>query len=347
MRQFFAIRELMRRSAVSLPLIVFLLVGCAVSNASETWLDVSPHKLGFVVANGVRLEYLDWGGSGPALILIHGMGDNPHIFDDLAPEFTGQFHVVAYARRGHGQSEAKSPYDTVTLTEDLRGFMDALGISKADLVGWSMGGNEITGMAGSYPERVGRIIYFDGGYDWGDPDFATAFKNLPQIYIDPPNSVLASLSAWRAYQREVWFPAVSNESRLEAYIRELVKNQPDGTVRHRMSDQVTEEVFHALLSNRRDYTRIHCPALAIYARTLIDVAHAPPGQTKAALGWEQKYMAPFRAKSIERVRRELQNVDILRVPGSHMEFIFTSRTQVARAMRAFLSLEPHHTQAGP
>src|SRR5271165_6426931 len=84
-------------------------------------------KSGIVNANGVRLNYLDWGGSGPPLILIHGLGDNPHIFDDLAPAFTDRFRVVAYARRGHGQSEAKAPYDTATLTEDLRGLMDGLG----------------------------------------------------------------------------------------------------------------------------------------------------------------------------------------------------------------------------
>src|ERR1700736_6267142 len=37
------------------------------------------------LANGIRLHYLDWGGLGPALILIHGGLDNAHVFDDLAP----------------------------------------------------------------------------------------------------------------------------------------------------------------------------------------------------------------------------------------------------------------------
>jgi pimeloyl-ACP methyl ester carboxylesterase len=55
-------------------------------------------------------------------------------------------------------SEAKVPYDTATLTEDLRGLMDRLGIAKAHLAGWSMGGNEITAMAGTRPERVNRIV---------------------------------------------------------------------------------------------------------------------------------------------------------------------------------------------
>src|ERR1700730_16949736 len=70
---------------------------------AASWSDTSPHKSGFVTANGVRLNYLDWGGSGPALILVHGLGDNPHHFDDLALAFTDRFRVVAYARRGHGQ----------------------------------------------------------------------------------------------------------------------------------------------------------------------------------------------------------------------------------------------------
>ena len=110
------------------------------------------------------------------LILLHGSGDNPHVFDDLAPAFTDRFHVIAYARRGHGRSEARPPYDTATLTEDLRGLMDALGISKASLVGWSLGGNEITAMAALHPDRVDKLVYLDAAYDWADPDYKAAFQ---------------------------------------------------------------------------------------------------------------------------------------------------------------------------
>jgi pimeloyl-ACP methyl ester carboxylesterase len=112
--------------------ILFILVAC---RKSAVWTDSSNHKNAFVTANGVRLQYLDWGGSGPALILIHGGLDNPHMFDDLAPAFTDRFRVIAYARRGCGRSETKEPYDIGTLTEDLRGLMDGLGIGKAHLAG--------------------------------------------------------------------------------------------------------------------------------------------------------------------------------------------------------------------
>jgi hypothetical protein len=71
----------------------------------------------FVNVNGVRLQYLDWGGSGAALIFIHGLGDSPHAFDDIARAFRDRFRTIAYARRGHGRSQAKGPYDHATLTE--------------------------------------------------------------------------------------------------------------------------------------------------------------------------------------------------------------------------------------
>ena len=50
-----------------------------------TWTDDSPHGSAFAVVNGVRLQYLDWGGGGDPLVLVHGLGDSPHLFDDLAP----------------------------------------------------------------------------------------------------------------------------------------------------------------------------------------------------------------------------------------------------------------------
>ena len=322
---------------LSLLLICFITAAQVQTTAPKPWFDPSSHRVGFVTANGVRLNYLDWGGSGPVLILIHGMGANPHWFDDLAPAFTDRFHVIAYARRGHGESEAKSPYDTATLTEDLHGLMDALSIAKANLVGWSLGGNEITAMAGKYPERVERIVYFDGAYDWGDPAFTPAFNALPSIYLNPPASARASLDAWRAYMKNVWFPGVRDASQLEAYIRGLVVVQPDGTVRKRVNDDTAQAVTTTLLTDRRDYTKVRCPALAIYPATLLDVHNGDPALVAENVAWEQKYMVSLRAASIERVRRELPNVEILKVPGTHNDFVFTSRKQVVAAMRRFLS----------
>ena len=61
-----------------------------------------------------------------------------------------------------------------------------------------------------------------------------------------------------------------------------------------------------------------------------------PAQLAKSLDWEQEYIAPFRAASIERLRRELPDVEIVKVSGAHKDFIFTSREQVVSAMHAFL-----------
>jgi len=305
------------------------------TQSSVTWSDTVAHKSRFVIANGIRLHYLDWGGLGPVLILIHGGLDNAHIFDDLAPAFSDHFRVIAYDLRGHGHSDAKGPFDTTTRTEDLRGLMDSLGIANAHLAGWSLGGNDITAMAGIHPERVESIVYLEGAYDWAGPALADAFRSVPIDFLAPA-SALRSLDAYLAYQKTIWFPAVSDTNRVAAYVRDLVVIQPDGTVRPRMTDSVAQEVLRTTLADHRDYTNVRTPALAIYADTFFDVRNADPAQRAKNLDWEQKYLAPFRAASIERVRRELPSVKIVRVPGTHKDFVFTSREQVVSAMQQFL-----------
>jgi len=269
------------------------------------------------------------------LILIHGFRANPHFFNDLAPAFTDRFRVIAYARRGHGQSDAGGLYDAATLTEDLRCLMDALGIAKAHLAGHSMGGNEITAMAGSHPARVDRIVYLDAAYDWADPAFVTAFNNVPPAYSSPPESAFASLDAAREFLQAVWWPGMDG-SRLEAHLRDGLVIQADGSVRSTMSDSVVEAMTAALFTEHRDYTRVRCPALAIYPESNLDVRHGDAAQAAANLAWEMRYMAPFRAASVERVRRELPHVEILNVTGTHLDFLWTSREQVVAAMRRFL-----------
>lgn len=319
-------------------LTIILLASVALVKAAPgSWVDRSTHIEGFAKVNGVRLEYLDWGGEGEVLILIHGSGDNPHAFDDLAPAFTDRFRVIAYARRGHGRSEAKPPYDTATLTDDLLNLMGALEISKASLVGWSLGGNEITAMAALHPDRVDKLVYLDAGYDWADPDYRAAFEALPQNLFDTPADAMKSMNAYLAYEKAIDYTQLDDTRRIEAYLRELVIVRPEGTVEPRTPKDVMSALTASTWSNPpRDYLRVHSPALAIYSKSMFDLHVADTKRREQERAWEQKHMAPFREKSIARVRRELANVQILLVPGAHDSFFLTSRPRVVNAMRRFL-----------
>jgi hypothetical protein len=104
-----------------------------------------------------------------------------------------------------------------------------------------------------------------------------------------------------------------------------------------MSDSVAQAIAAAILSDRRDYTKVRSPALAIYAETFLDVRNWNAAQRAKNLAWEQNHMAPFRAASIERVRRELPGVEVVTVPGTHADFVHTSLEQVVASMRRFLS----------
>src|SRR6185436_891363 len=130
--------------------------------AESGWTDKSPHKSGFLSVNHVKLHYLDWGGKGDTLLFLHGLGDTPHSYDELAPKFTNQFRVLGLTRRGHGESDVPDDgYDTATRVEDIRQFLDALKIRRAILAGHSAAGGELTMFGGAHPDRTIKLVYFD------------------------------------------------------------------------------------------------------------------------------------------------------------------------------------------
>jgi len=213
--------------------------------------------------------------------------------------------------------------------------MDSLHIAKADIAGWSMGGNEVTMMAGVHPDRVDRVVYLEGAYDWGDPAVATAFQAFGGD-MSAPHKALQSMQTFHKYEVATYFPMLTDLSPVEAYIRDLVVPQPDGSVKMKMSDSTQQALLQVLLSDRRDYTKVHAPALAIFATTFEDVQHGSASDNATLLAWEQKYMMPFRNASMERVRKEIPGIEVVNVPGTHMGFLFESRDQVVDAMRRFL-----------
>ncbi|WP_240356338.1 alpha/beta fold hydrolase [Myxococcus eversor] len=114
------------------------------------------------VAEGVELELLDFGGQGPALVFLSGLGNTGHVFDTFAPEFTAAHHVYAVTRRGFGSSNwPEQGYDTATLGEDVVRVLEGLGIAKASFVGHSAAGPELTWVATHHPERVEKVVYLD------------------------------------------------------------------------------------------------------------------------------------------------------------------------------------------
>ena len=160
------------------------------------------------------------------------------------------------------------------------------------------------------------------------------------VDLNPTPAALKSLDAFRSWQNGLFFPAVADPSRWEAYIRDLVDVQADGSVRPVTSDSVAGALFKALTTNPRNYSTVKAPALAIYAETFLDVAHGDSAQQVKNSAWEAKHMRPFRAASMARVKRELKRLEIVTVPGTHMTFLFTSRDRVAEAMKRFLTGNP-------
>ena len=105
--------------------------------------DPSPHQIRMVSHGGIKLECLDWGGEGDALLFPAGLGSSAHCFDNLALKFTDKFRVLAMTRRGLGHSDKPATeYDMPTLIEDVRQCLDDLGIKRVTLVGHSFGCTE-------------------------------------------------------------------------------------------------------------------------------------------------------------------------------------------------------------
>lgn len=106
----------------------------------------------------VRLHYTERGKGFP-LVLLHGNGENSGYFQNQTGFFAEYFRVIAVDTRGHGESpRGAAPFTLAQFAEDLREFLDALGIEKAHILGFSDGGNIALLFALSYPQRVEKLI---------------------------------------------------------------------------------------------------------------------------------------------------------------------------------------------
>ena len=98
-------------------------------------------------------------GSGPPLLLLHGNGEDGTYFVHQVEEFSRDFTVYAIDTRGHGQSpRGGAPFTISQCADDLLAFMDRQGLPRADILGFSDGGNIALIFALRHPDRVRRLI---------------------------------------------------------------------------------------------------------------------------------------------------------------------------------------------
>ncbi len=113
--------------------------------------------------DGLSFHYLDWGGSGPPLVMLHGLTGHARTWDHTAAALSDRYRVLALDQRGHGDSDWAPRYGVAPMIGDLLAFLDALRLSEVTLMGLSMGGIVAYQFTAAYPERVSRLVVLDIG----------------------------------------------------------------------------------------------------------------------------------------------------------------------------------------
>ena len=126
-----------------------------------------------LLANDIRIYYEERG-TGPAMVWAHGLAGTWQGWDEVMSFFQKSYRVIAYDARGHGRSEIPDrpeAYSQDIMVEDMRGVLDALGITQAIVGGHSMGANVALNFALQYPERCLGVIPVGIGSGSSDPQW--------------------------------------------------------------------------------------------------------------------------------------------------------------------------------
>ncbi|MFN8547424.1 MAG: alpha/beta hydrolase [Candidatus Eisenbacteria bacterium] len=75
--------------------------------APSSWVDGDGFTNRVIVAHGTTLHSIDYGGEGPAMVFLAGLGNSAHVFDQFAPRFSDRAHVYALTRRGYGRAAGR------------------------------------------------------------------------------------------------------------------------------------------------------------------------------------------------------------------------------------------------
>jgi non-heme chloroperoxidase len=306
----------------------------------------APCKSGFVNANGIRLHYLDWGGDGPVLLFLTGMGCSAYIFGKFAPRFTDNFHVLALDRRGHGDSDyPETGYDPDTLTEDLCQFLAALGIEKVILAGHSMAYIELCHFTALHPDRVLRLIFLDAAYEdylpenkalWGEKNpLPKIMPGWPENFSGTIEEFIAEIKRRFPTLATVWSEAMDEQT------RHVFRETSDGKVVDKMSDAISNAINDTFASYRPEYEKIRAPVLSFFAdrdgADYLSWDYMTEVQRAEVLDFFQNVLQPDRRRYFKQFQQKMPQARVVILPKGHHYCFIKHKETVYEEMRKFLS----------
>ncbi len=314
----------------AIAVVASLFAACARAPAAHdragSWSDPARHEVRKIgVGDGVSLEFVDWGGTGPTIFVLAGLGNTAHVFDDFAPAFLDRWHVIGMTRRGYGASDAPSNgYAIPTLGADIVHVLDAVHIDRAILMGHSIAGDEMTWVSTNRPDRVLALIYLDAAYD------RVAFREVvgspPHSAETPPSDLdLANPNAYAEYLRRGMGLPIPLGEVLASFRFDPTGRFAGPAPSTNAGSQIMKSLSHPA------YDHVVAPALAIYAVT---------NPADESLTPEQRRLATFNAGERTRFAKEVAGARVVELRNSKHYVFLASRDDVVHEARGFLSALP-------
>lgn len=135
-------------------------------------------KSSVVDLDGVKIRYLDNGGTGPVVVCLHGTSMTAHAWGHFGASLRDAYRVIAVDMRGHGASDRpNSTYTIAEMAGDIAGLAEKLDLKNITLVGSSVGNQVAVSFAAANPDRIAGLILSDPSFFVGDGEIVKYLRS--------------------------------------------------------------------------------------------------------------------------------------------------------------------------